>query len=228
LRYFSVLLNFFFASRSNKRFPRVSPHFPAKYRLQKEESTVIPRAIVEVHPGTLFSLMSQLRTANSPLNLDEAVNQAILNWLEKASQPPVPAQDAAPEAPTIRGYHWKTLFLPEGTRLRIAAHPEHPEARVVGDDIECRGGRISPNAYVQACPGAHRNAWELIHVLVPGARHWKRADLLRRALPAELKAEQPPAPKSSPALHRVGERRAWNVGGRRETDGMPEPVFTDH
>jgi hypothetical protein len=28
--------------------------------------------------------------------------------------------------------------------------------------------------------------------------------------------------------HRWSERRAWNVGGRRETDSMPEPVFLDH
>jgi hypothetical protein len=32
-----------------------------------------------------------------------------------------------------------------------------------------------------------------------------------------------PAPR-----HRVGERRAWNVGGRRETDSMPEHDFGDH
>lgn len=185
---------------------------------------MIPRVTLGIDPDTLFSLMSQLRTMNSPLSLEEAANQAIQDWLAKAADPPAPSADSTSELAPLRGYQWKTLFLPEGTKLRIAAYPDYPEARVIGNALECMGHETSPNAYIQACPGAHRNAWELISVLLPGVRHWKRADLLRRALPPPVPPKAPPAS----TVHRWGERRAWNVGGRRETDSMPEQVFLDH
>jgi len=170
-----------------------------------------------ISPHTLFRITRHLRSTNSALSVEEAVDQAIQAWLAAAGG-------------TAAGFHWKTLFLPEGSRLRIASHPEHPEACVVGNELLCQGHPISPNRYVQACPGGHRNAWELISILLPGEKYWKLADLLRRpaAAPGDAEREQMIAALMPRQQHRWGERRAWNVGGRRETDSMPEPVFLDH
>lgn len=114
--------------------------------------------------------------------------------------------------------------------MRIGSHPEHPEACVIGNELLCQGRPISPNRYVQTCSGGHRNAWELISILLPGEKYWKLANLLRRPAAAlwESEREQLIAVPIPTRQHRWGERRAWNVGGRRETDSMPEPVFLDH
>lgn len=173
---------------------------------------------MNISPDTLFHLTRHLRNTNSALSVTEAIDQAVRAWLTMAADAP------------SGGIRWKTLFLPEGTRLRIWSHPELPEACVVGNYLLYKGQPVSPNQYVQSC-GAHRNAWELISVLLPGEKYWKHANLLRRPAPAppEVPEREVIAPASEPRQqHRWGERRAWNVGGRRETDSMPEPVFLDH
>jgi hypothetical protein len=158
-----------------------------------------------------------LRSTHSALSVEEAADQAIQAWLAAASG-------------TSTGFHWKQLFLPEGSRLRIPSHPEHPEACVIGNELFCQGHPVSPNRYVLACAGGHRNAWELVSILLPGEKYWKLAALLRRPPPPPRPVEPEPfvAPLPPMRQHRWGERRAWNVGGRRETDSMPEPVFLDH
>ena len=172
---------------------------------------------MNISPDTLFHLTRHLRNMNSAISVTEAIDQAVRIWLTAATNAP------------SGGYRWKALFLPEGTRLRVWSHPEHPEACVVGNYLLCKGQPVSPNQYVQSW-GAHRNAWELISVLLPGEKYWKLAKLLRQppSSPAPMKSDPIVSALPQRSQHRWGERRAWNVGGRRETDSMPEPVFLDH
>lgn len=194
---------------------------------------------LSIHPDTMYQLLDYLRESGSPLHPAAAADQALRAWLSKARE----QHDKAGAA--LRGYRWKQLFLPDGSRLRVWLRHEHGHAEVIGDELVYDGHPVSPNEYVRYCVGANRNAWELISILLPGAPKWIPAAVLRRqtaaappnaaavAPAAPLAAEQaiklPPAPLPKQSSQKLwGERRAWNQPGRRETDCMPEQVFLDH
>lgn len=128
---------------------------------------------VSVSPSTLFALMERLRETGAPIDPAEAVDAAIQLWLTTTC--------AAPPA-TPRGYQWKTLFLPEGTWLRMAYRNDHEYAIVEGDHIMYKGRVVSPNQFASGYADSVRNAWQDISIRMPGEKHWKVADLRRREL----------------------------------------------
>lgn len=196
-------------------------------------------ASLPIHPDTLYQLLDHLREAGSPLSPAEAADLALRDWLSTVRA----KRDK--EGAILHGYRWKQLFLPEGTRLRVWLRHEHGHAEVIGDELTYEGRAVSPNEYVRCCAGTHRNAWELISILLPGAPKWIPATVLRRqgsagqpneCAPApappcatEPAIKLPPAPRPKQPNQKLwGERRGWNLPGRRETDCMPEQVFLDH
>ncbi|UGQ45948.1 hypothetical protein [Massilia endophytica] len=200
---------------------------------------MFPIASLAVNPDTLFHLMSHLRDTRSALNPAEAAELALQDWLTAQ-------RTANSGAGTPRGYRWKQLFLPEGSKLRIWLHHEHSYAEVVGDELIYQGCPTSPNRFISCCESTHRNAWELIGVLLPGERVWKPAVVLRRQAAREAKAaaeqttEAAPPPKpvpqtpvqatvewAAPQQQCWGERRAWHVPGRRVGDMMPGEACLD-
>jgi hypothetical protein len=50
-----------------------------------------------------------LRESGSTLSPSEALIKAVQQWIAKSRADAIPT----------RGYQWKQLFLPEGTRLRL-------------------------------------------------------------------------------------------------------------
>ncbi|OFA04854.1 hypothetical protein [Duganella sp. HH101] len=128
---------------------------------------------VIVSPSTLFALMERLRETGAAIDPAEAVDAAIQHWLVTTCT----AQPAAP-----RGYQWKTLFLPEGTWLRMAYRNDHEYAIVEGDHIMYKGRAVSPNQFASGYADSVRNAWQDISIRMPGEKHWKIADLRRREL----------------------------------------------
>ena len=99
----------------------------------------------------------------------------------------------------MRGYQWKSLFLPEGTILRSWSYGEHNYARVEGDKIMHEGLSVTPNEFARSFARTARNAWFDLSVRRPGDKHFKMADLLRKELgrqekhPARTPAMMPPA-----------------------------------
>lgn len=79
-----------------------------------------------------------------------------------------------------RGYQWKSLFLPEGTELRINCAGQSFYARVEGDAIIFQGQAVSPRQMALQVAGRGRNAWREMSVLLPGERKWYPAARLRR------------------------------------------------
>jgi len=188
-----------------------------------------------IRPDTLYQLLDHLRETGSPLKPAEAAEQALRAWLANARE------QRGDNGAILHGYRWKTLFLPEGSRLRVWLRHEHGHAEVIGDELIYDDRPVSPNEYVRHCAGPNRNAWELISILLPGAPKWIPATVLRRqagVTPPDAPAEPPaagpavrlpPAARPKQATQKLwGERRAWNQLGRRETDCMPEQVFLDH
>jgi hypothetical protein len=136
----------------------------------------------------LSRLADFLEETGSPLSATEAAAAAIDQWLaaERAHVRLVPA------TPT-HGYQWKSLFLPEGTELRMQFSGRFHHARVVGDHIVYGGQRVSPRQLTIAVAGDGRNAWRELWVRLQADGKWRPASLLRR-LGEQQGAPQPVSP----------------------------------
>ncbi|MBV6324767.1 hypothetical protein KVP70_27960 [Duganella sp. HSC-15S17] len=142
----------------------------------------------------MLALMERLRETGASIDPAEAIDAAIRHWLATSAHAP----DAAP-----RGYQWKTLFLPDGTWLRMAYRGDHEYAIVEGDRIMYKGRAISPNQFASGYADSVRNAWQDISIRMPGEKHWKLAGVRRRELvraAAAAAAAPTPAAASAPAI----------------------------
>lgn len=108
--------------------------------------------------------------------------QAAAAPASRPAAPPDPISAlAASRLASGRGYFWKALFLPEGTRLRVFMRAEG-QAEVIGDELVYDGRSISPNQFLRLFRGIPRNAWEELCIRFPGEKTWRRAKELRREL----------------------------------------------
>lgn len=128
--------------------------------------------------AALLELCDFLKARGSTLAPDEALACALRQWMATQST-------SAAEA---RGYQWKRLFLPAGSRLRMQYAGEWFYAEVRGDDLFFDGQPVSPRGMTQMIAGDGRNAWRDLWVRLPGEKNWSRASRLRRDL---LQREQP-------------------------------------
>lgn len=128
-----------------------------------------------------------LADSGDTLTAPEAAAQAIDQWIA-AKRGQLLERVVAPD----RGYRWKTLFLPEGTRLRMHCGGRSYDATVEGSDLIYEGRAVSPRQMTLSVAGKGYNAWRALWVLLPGAMRWRPASLLRR------EAEHQQAPTMSP------------------------------
>ena len=130
----------------------------------------------------------------------------------------------------MRGYQWKSLFLPGGTALRSRSYGEHNYARVEGDQIIHDGRPVSPNQFAQSFARTTRNAWTDLYVRRPGDKQFKLAYRLRQELKDQSKADAPPpAPSPDAAILALAAALQASAPGtlRNPTptprDSSPEP-----
>ncbi len=127
-----------------------------------------------VPPGALARLAQHLHSTGNVISIDQAIALAIDAWLENCQTRP---RDDKVE--DMRGYQWKTVFLPNKTQLRMTVDDQTYFAHVVGDHIMFRDRPVSPRGFTVAIAGDGRNAWRDILVRRPGELTWKRAVMLR-------------------------------------------------
>lgn len=149
---------------------------------------------VQLPPHTLLRLVEQLRREGGVQDLSEAINKALEFWLDAKTSLP-PGDDPA----NMRGYQWKSLFLPEGTVLRSWSYGEHNYACVEGDKIMHKGQSVSPNEFARSFARTARNAWFDLSVRRPGDKHYKMANLLRKELAKQEKESAQKPPPTAPA-----------------------------
>ncbi|MYM30035.1 hypothetical protein GTP58_17020 [Duganella sp. CY15W] len=77
--------------------------------------------------------------------------------------------------PVERGYQWKNLFLPHGTRLRINHCYMSHFAQVEGDLLIAEGRVVTPRGWANEVCGCVRNAWRDIWVQRHYTECWMRA-----------------------------------------------------
>lgn len=143
-----------------------------------------PLDFVAPPTAALRRLAEFLRESGSALKPKEVAEQAINQWIATAKGQ-YPALAVSPS----RGYQWKTLFLPEGSELRMRYGDQSYHARVEGDAIVYQGQRVSPRQMAIAVAGDGHNAWRELWILLPGETKWKPASLLRRESEREAPAK---------------------------------------
>ena len=140
-----------------------------------------------VDTDTLLALIGELRRRGGVQDLSEAISAAIAFWLAEQAKLPSGADPAC-----LRGYQWKSVFLPEGTVLRLWCYGENSFAKVVGDEIIFQGKSVSPNQFAQSFARTTRNAWNDLSVRRPGDKQFKLACRLRQEVAAEATAAAEP------------------------------------
>lgn len=149
---------------------------------------------VKVPSHTLLDLIEQAGMNGESQDPSAIVLKAVEFWLA-AQQKREPAAEAA----EVRGYQWKSLFLPEGTQIHCTIHGERYNAIVEGDAIVHQGRELSPNQFAALHAESVRNAWNDLYIRRPGDKFYKTASRLRREQAAADQAarphpEAPPAP----------------------------------
>ena len=170
-------------------------------------------------PHLLSELAMHLRNTGSMLTVAQAATKAILAWMSAN-----PTQAPDPEDPVpVQGYQWKTLFLPDGTEVRMSTREATYHARVVGDYIMFEGRRYSPRGFTLHIAGSGRNAWRDLWLRMPGERYYVSASRRRReqervaaGLPANPAGEQFKKELADRAA-RNAERTAANPAPAEET-----------
>lgn len=140
---------------------------------------------LQVDTDTLLRLISHLKIRGGAQDVSEAINSAIELWLREQS-----ALSKGSDPASVRGYQWKSLFLPEGTEIRSWSYGEHNYARVVGDEIIHKGKSVTPNQFAQSFARSMRNAWMDLNIRRPGDKQFKMAHRLRLELAQQAKQSQ--------------------------------------
>ena len=151
---------------------------------------------VQISTGMQRAVLALMQATGDGRRLEQVVEAALKAWLAATAV----AQPAAAAA-AARGYQWKSLFLPEGSQLRIAVGGTYQVATVCGDRIMFEGRPYSPRQFVMHVTGQVRNAWLSLWIHCPGDARWHLADTRRRILrhtPARVLAMAPTP--SSPSL----------------------------
>jgi hypothetical protein len=159
---------------------------------------------------TWSALISYLHECGSDESPETVAATAIEDWIEQQRRRAAVSRSPSSATPERgRGYQWKGLFLPSGTRLRMWHGDQQHYAEVEDDDIIFEGRRVSPAQMANAAAGNTRNAWREIWLLMPGETRWKLASLRRRQatqLEVRLALGPPPPVAVAPAVEQSDAR----------------------
>ena len=128
---------------------------------------------VPVALPTLRALLDYQAEHASEQDFSELVDRIFREWLARQRGP--------------QGYLWKTVMLPDGSRLRITSLHRAHFATIVGGELIYEGVSMSPNQFARASLGTVRNAWEAILVQLPGECNWTPATRLRYSAEADAR-----------------------------------------
>lgn len=134
-----------------------------------------------------LSLADFLRDNGDRRDPVDVVAMAVEYWIDNASWKP----ELLKPIPSVgRGYQWKTLFLPDGTEIRMQYKGVYYYANVVGDKILYDGRSVSPATFANTVAQSSRNAWRDLWVRLAPDREWRLADECRSDSLARPSAEE--------------------------------------
>lgn len=134
---------------------------------------------VPVQTQQFLALVDFLQSNGDGRDPVHVIADAIDYWMDNASWKPELLQQSA-----ARGYQWKSLFLPEGTEVRMQYKGQYHYAKVIGDQLIYEGKPISPGSLANTITGTSRNAWRDLWLKRPNDPEWRLADDCRADEPA--------------------------------------------
>jgi hypothetical protein len=79
-----------------------------------------------------------------------------------------------------KGFQWQTVFLPNGSKLRITYKGRQNHADVRHGSIQFDGKSYSPSEWARkVANNTNRNAWHDIWVQMPGSQQWQLSARIR-------------------------------------------------
>ncbi|WP_426166376.1 hypothetical protein [Pseudoduganella sp. R-34] len=115
-----------------------------------------------------FYLMDVRPGVKTEAFIAELVNRWLKTELER--------RDLKDRGHSLRGFQWKSIFLPEGTNLRTSYCSVIEFAKVVGDRIVAEdGAMLTPSQFANR-RAKGRNAWRFVWLRFPGDDYWIRAE----------------------------------------------------
>ncbi len=129
---------------------------------------------VPIETELFLKLVDFLRKNDDRRDPVLVIDDAIEYWIDNADWKPELLRKTA-----SRGCQWKSLFLPDGTEVRMQYKGAYSYAKVESDDLVFDGKSISPSTFANSIAGTSRNAWRDLWIKRPGDSDWRLADELR-------------------------------------------------
>ncbi|OEZ59089.1 hypothetical protein [Duganella sp. HH105] len=132
--------------------------------------------------GDFLNLQFHLMDTRPDVKPDAFVTELVQRWLAIEMDRLATLRNGR----ALRGYQWKNVFLPDGTRLRTCYRHATEFAKVVGDRILSDDGEtLTPSLFVNRYTTG-RNAWRFVWLRFPGDDYWICAANCRMRAAAQL------------------------------------------
>jgi hypothetical protein len=152
----------------------------------------------------------------------------IQRWLARETE----RQVSQNNGPALRGFQWKSLFLPDGTILRTTRDDSVEFAKVTGDRIIADDGAVLTPSLFANRHTSGRNAWRFVWLRFPGENGWTRADNCRERSQGRPRKQSTMTADASKTVQNCGaarsnpvdncdEIRDFGLNARRLADSRP-------
>lgn len=125
--------------------------------------------------GDFLDLEFHLMDTKAGITPEAFVMKLVQRWLAVEKERLALLRSGA----ATRGFQWKNIFLPDGTRLRTSHRDSVEFAKVAGEHIVAEDGTtLTPSIFANR-HAKGRNAWRFVWLRFPGDDYWIRADQYR-------------------------------------------------
>jgi hypothetical protein len=138
-----------------------------------------PKQVVRLPQADFLKLEFHLMETRPGIKPEAFVAELVQRWLAMDTERLALRKNGR----ALRGFQWKNVFLPDGTKLRTSYCESIEFAKVIGDHIVGDDGtRLTPSLFANR-HARGRNAWRFVWLRFPGDDYWSRAADCRRCAP---------------------------------------------
>ncbi len=138
---------------------------------------------ISIPTAKFLKLADFLRVQGSECDPVEAVSYAIDYWVDNLTWK---QEDLKLGISTEnKGYTWKSLFLPHGTKLRMKYKGQYSYSQIISDELIFDDSVLSPSEFASKVAGSNRNAWRYLELRRRGDNEWINAGRLRQEVEDE-------------------------------------------
>lgn len=134
-----------------------------------------PMQAVGIHYADFLALEFLLMDTRPGVKPDAFVADLVKRWVATERE----RIELRQNGPSVRGVQWKTLFLPEGTRLRTTYRGTVEFAKIASNRIVTDDGAVATPSQFANRHAQGRNAWRFIWLRFPEEECWVNAHACR-------------------------------------------------